>query len=424
MAGEAAAGRAQQGVTLGETSYLPWVAGLGVLLPIFFQLSGGIYRNASVQMDSGGVLATLPLPVSIPICIIALILVATRFREARPALAMIVGALVASFISLWLGGDGVTPPQRKLIMAAQVILPLAGLLLGQLVDDRNKIIARAFLVVLSVVVPLQLLATWLQGEERLTHYLYVFSIYYHWQYVPVIFVCAFAYALTSLWDEYRRWLCVLTIPMFVYVTRSFSFLTIFPFAALMIAFAACRLWQYRSNVKLLVASLLVVVAAIGGGAYFARSGGQSDSGLFMGKFAELSEGRLPGNIQERFNDWKFFGKGIVESRKTFLVGHPQPMPREIRTSPHNWYLDVAYTFGVIALLPLFVLAGHTARQCWSQRKSLPAQTWWLLAIVFFLVVIDSNFKVTLRQPYPGIFAFFMWGLLLSRLRPTAARQGA
>jgi hypothetical protein len=46
-------------------------------------------------------------------------------------------------------------------------------------------------------------------------------------------------------------------------------------------------------------------------------------------------------------------------------------------------------------------------------------------MVAFLVLVDSNFKVTLRQPYPGIFAYFLWGLLLSRLRPRpAARPGA
>lgn len=37
-------------------------------------------------------------------------------------------------------------------------------------------------------------------------------------------------------------------------------------------------------------------------------------------------------------------------------------------------------------------------------------------LVRFLVLVDSNFEVTLRQPYPGIFAFFLWGLLLARLR--------
>ena len=33
------------------------------------------------------------------------------------------------------------------------------------------------------------------------------------------------------------------------------------------------------------------------------------------------------------------------------------------------------------------------------------------------VIIDNSFKVGLRQPYPGIITFFLWGLLLSRLSP-------
>jgi drug/metabolite transporter superfamily protein YnfA len=39
----------------------------------------------------------------------------------------------------------------------------------------------------------------------------------------------------------------------------------------------------------------------------------------------------------------------------------------------------------------------------------------LTLVVLFLVLIDSNFKVTLRQPYPGVFTFFLWGLLLAKL---------
>jgi hypothetical protein len=65
---------------------------------------------------------------------------------------------------------------------------------------------------------------------------------------------------------------------------------------------------------------------------------------------------------------------------------------------------------------------YTVTLCWGRRTSLPAETWWLAAIVFYLVVIDSNFKVTLRQPYPGIFAYFMWGLLLSRLRTSTTES--
>jgi len=66
--------------------------------------------------------------------------------------------------------------------------------------------------------------------------------------------------------------------------------------------------------------------------------------------------------------------------------------------------------------------GYTVYLCFKQRKFISVETWWLLAIVFYLVVIDSSFKVTLRQPYPGIFTYFLWGILLSRLRfPDSAK---
>jgi hypothetical protein len=134
---------------------------------------------------------------------------------------------------------------------------------------------------------------------------------------------------------------------------------------------------------------------------------------------------MPSNVQERLDDWKLFGSGIVESKTTIFLGHPQPMPREMRTSPHNYYIDIAYTFGLVALVPILSLIAYTTNLCWRRRDMLPAETWWLAAIVFYLVVIDSNFKVTLRQPYPGIFAYFMWGLLLSRLRaPVAETLGS
>lgn len=48
----------------------------------------------------------------------------------------------------------------------------------------------------------------------------------------------------------------------------------------------------------------------------------------------------------------------------------------------------------------------------------PRGTVWLAVIVLYLVVVDSNFKVTLRQPYPGIFSYFLWGMLVSSIKLT------
>ena len=401
---------------------IPWFVGFGVLFPLFFQLSGGIYRDLFPMTDSLGALSKLPLPLSIFVCIAALVFFARLWRKATIAIVTTIGIVLVGVLSVWLAGDGIASAQRKFLMLAQVCLPLIGLLLGQILEDPRKMVAQAFLVVVSIVVPLQLLATWLQGGLVLTHYVYAFSIYSHLQYVPLIMVCAYAFALTSLWDEQRVWLCLSALPMAVYLAASLSFLPIFAFVALITVFAASRLWQYRRNLKLMTLSLLLLVLiATAGLTYYGRLDGQStvaegQQTLYSGKFKVLAEGKLPVNVIERFADWAFFGRAIVESKTSFLVGHAEPMPRKIRSSPHNFYIDIAYTFGVLGLLPIACLIGFTVHLCWQRREILSASTWWLVAVVAYLVLIDSNFKVTLRQPYPGIFAYFLWGLLLSRLQ--------
>ena len=401
---------------------LLWLIGISILLPVFFQLTGGIYRGLSVLIDSQGNVAKLPFPLSILACLFAASILLGNLSRAMPALAMIAGVLVVSLVSVVLGSDGITSHQRKLLMVAQVLLPLGGLLLGVLIRDDNRVIARSFLVVLSIVIPMQLAVTWLQGGLILTHYLYVFSIYAHLQYVALILVCAYIFCLTALWDQHKIWLCFVGLSVSIYAVSSLSFLTIFAFFAFIFAFAACKFWSYRSSPKLIaVASILIIGALAGSYTYFKKMEGQRSSveglqPLYYGKFKDLLEGKVPANVYERFGDWALFGRGVVESKQTFLFGHAQPMPREIRSSPHNYYIDIAYTFGMLALLPIFGLMGYTAILCWKQRMAIPANTWWLLAIVFYLVVIDSSFKVTLRQPYPGIFTYFLWGILLSRLR--------
>ena len=401
---------------------LLWVTGIGILMPLFFQLDVGIYRDLNALTDSQGVVTKLPFPISILVCLLVFLLWVGNLNRAFPAFVFIAGVFAISLISVLLGGDGVTPYQRKLQMLAQVLLPLGGLVLGSLIDENNKAIPRAFLVVLSIVVPMQLAATWLQGSLILTHYLYAFSIYAHLQYVALILVCAFVFCLTSLWSQHKIWLCTVGFGISIYAVSSLSFLTIFAYFAFVFAFIGWKFWSCRPTPGLIViGSVLIACALLGSYTYFKKMDGQRSSveglqPLYYGKFKDLLNGKIPANVQERMGDWRLFGRGIIESKRTFLVGHPQPMPREIRSSPHNFYIDIAYTFGVLALIPLFGLMSYTVYLCFKRRKSTSVETWWLFAIVFYLVVIDSSFKVTLRQPYPGIFTYFLWGILLSRLR--------
>jgi hypothetical protein len=410
---------------------LLWLIAIGLLFPLFIQLSGGIYVNPALVTDSSGVLSKLPLPISIVAAAFGVLFFLKNCRQAVLAISFIAVLVAAMLLSILFASETLDIESRKLLLAAQFLLPTMGLLLGQLVRDETGVIPRAFMWVLMVMVPVQLLAGWWQGTLTLTHYLYVFSIYQHFQFVPVIFVAAFCLALACLWDRHKVLLRILTVVMGVYVMASAAFLAI----GLYVMFVPLFFLHRMSRLKL---PRWVVVALLGAGIMAALGSATlyysvakhnnnliGDHGQYLGKFQTLAEGKMPVNIRERLGDWRMYGSWITESPRALLFGHVSPPPREVRTSAHNWYLDFTYNFGLISLLPFLALIAYTAHLAWRLRASLPDEVLWCAAIVAFLVLVDSSFKVTLRQPYSGIFAFFLWGLLLSRLRPpTAPRPGA
>lgn len=405
-----------------------WLIAIALLFPLFFQLSGGIYNNPEAVTDSLGVLSKLPLPISIVACVLGIIALARNYRQALPA-AWFIGAFSAlMLVSLLFAGAGQPLAQRKVLIGLQFLLPTMGLVLGQLMRDEEDTIPRAFMWVLLAVVPFQVLAGWWQKTLTLTHNLYVFSIYQHFQFVPVIFMLAFCLVMVHLWDKYKRTLSFLTVVMGVYAIASASFLAMGLYCVFVAAFFLRRMWQLKTGrvvgFALFGAGIFAagLVVAIYYGLAEKNTSIIGDNGQYLGKFQTLANGKMPVNVLHRLGDWKLYHDWITESDRTLLLGHVEPPPREVKTSAHNWYLDFVYNFGFLSLVPLLALIGYTAWQVVLHRKTLPGQTLWLAALVAFMVLVDSNFKVTLRQPYPGIFAFFLWGLLLTRLRFNALPQ--
>jgi hypothetical protein len=407
-----------------------WLIAIALLFPLFFQLSGGIYYNPEAVTDSGGLISKLPLPISIIACLIGILALARNYRQALPA-ALFIGSFFAlMLVSLLFPGADQPIQQRKVVIALQFLLPTMGLVLGQLVIDKEKIIPRAFMWVLLLLVPAQILAGWWQKTLTLTHNLYLFSIYQHFQFVPVIFVAAFCFVMVHLWDEYRAALRFLTLVMGIYAIASASFLAIGLYSAFVIAFFVRKMWQLKTGrlIGFILFGTGIVAAGLVIGLYYGIAKTNTsiidDNGQYLGKFQTLADGKMPVNLEQRLGDWKLFYDGISESHHTMLLGHAEPLPREVKTSAHNWYLDFVYSFGLVPLVPLLALMVFTACLLYRSRKTLPGQTWWLAVLVAFMVLVDSNFKVTLRQPYPGIFAYFIWGLLLTRLRlPEPPQRG-
>ncbi|WP_347986257.1 hypothetical protein [Methylomonas sp. AM2-LC] len=400
--------------------------GIGLIFPLFFQLSGHIYNSSTTLLDSGGKLATLPLPLSILVCFGGILVWIKNYKSTYFGWIFITIFCAVMSISLCASSISVGFELRKALLMLQFLLPTFGLIAGLLIEDNDKSIAKSFLYTLLFLVPLQLICGWMQDTITLTHNLYLFGIYSHIEYVPPILVCAFAYTLSLLWDSHKRRLSILTLLMLIYVVSSTSFLTIFAYFSFIIVFSCSKIygnWQQSQRRFILPILSLMTVAVI---IFYLPTAYNKLGNLthhnsltsenLSTKYTDLYNGKIPSNIQERLDIWKLYTDGMTDNTAILLLGHPAPLPREIRSSAHNWYLDLIYNFGIIALLPILFLILFTTHQYLRSKRKVGSDTFWLAVIVFFLVIIDNNFKVTLRQPYPGIFAFFMWGLLLSNLR--------
>lgn len=399
-----------------------------LIFPLFFQINGGVYHPQVALIDSGGQLLTLPLPISLFGCVGGMLLLSINFRRAAVGWGFIAGMLSLLLLSTLLTGIQFGFNRSKVILLLQFMLPTFALTLGLMVVDGEKIIAKTLLNFLLIFVPVQLFAGWTNGSFALTHNIYIFGIYQHFQYVPLIFVGAFSYAAAALWNTHTKQVIILMVIMSAYSLSSLSFLTIFAYLAFVTSFLYSQyVISKMTTQKMLVAVVLIgftsliTLVAIKNSSNWLKSNTVIpgvDEGFII-KFVDLASGKIPVNVQERFDIWHVYKNGILESVSTVLIGHNFPLPRNVLTSAHNWYVDMLYNFGFIGLLPVIILIFYTMYLLRSARNSLTDEVFWLAVVVGYLVIVDNNFKVTLRQPYPGIFTYFLWGLLLLHLHRSA-----
>lgn len=418
-----------------EKSLLAWESGFGasahrlmmaiailLILPLFVQLDGTIFRDPSYLFNTGGQLTRLPVPVSVLACYGGILLLG-RYSRAQLSLTAIFATFALMLVSSVLLAHVHEGQERaKLILLIQFVLPMFALALGQIygsLRDGLRMATACFLLVLIVVVPLQLLITWSQGMLLLSPYFGLFSIYQHLQYVPVMFVSAYLLTLYTLWDtssRYRMMLLALGAPIGLYVGASVSALAIAGLIAGVIGLVVVT-WQRSGKTKSALAlAVVVVVFSIG---YFSLAAGKLGGKYELIRLQTDTAMFAPKNLAERIGYWKFYVAEIVTSPKNTVLGHVAPPDREKYPSAHNYYLDFAYNFGVLPLLPLLGLIGLTLVGVIKRWPSISKCTplLGLTVVVLFLLLVDNSFKVGMRQPYPGILTFFLWGLLLAKLFP-------
>lgn len=399
--------------------WLLYVLAFLLFIPLFFQLIGGLYRGDFNYFGSGGNLALLPIPVSVFACYGGIVLLG-RYSQVRLSLISIFFVFMGMLLttSLLAASEG-GYDKSKLILLVQFMLPMFALVLGQQFGSRQEsavMLSKVMFFLLLVIVPLQLASTVITGVGYLSPSLFFFGVYQHLQYVPVLFVVMFLIALFGLWDSqrFRSWFLVLAVFMGIYTALSVSMLAMALLVAGTLSFAVHKVFL-KCHVKMaFVLFFMTFFSLLLGFLYMIKSD------LIREKFGIAVDGSWdlrPQNVGDRLVYWRFYFEGVMESGETFLLGHAQAPDRKLYPSAHNYYLDIAYNFGFIALLPLLALVGFTVFTVlryfpilWRGSYELS-----LAGVVIFLLMVDNLFKVGMRQPYPGIVTYFFWGVLLAVL---------
>jgi hypothetical protein len=386
-----------------------------LFLPLFFQLSFKIFQSPDIIFDSQGKLTLLPLPLAVPACFLGLILL-LREREVQRTVTALFLTFILMLLTTFLVAEDINKELLgKIILLCQVILPWFALPLGRSYQEPERFrygLEGVYLAVLWLIVPLELLATWQQGTGFLTPYLYFFSIYQHLQYMPTLFAGFFFLAVATFAERRERhfWLLGLSPLMGAYAAASASTL------AMLLTGTGCVmvLLTRRGGWPFSAVLALSCLVSLGCYTWLLR-----DNPLFHYKFQYLLRTGGGGmvNIHERWHYWHLYLDGVLDGARAFLFGHGQRFPREVAPSAHNYFLDMAYNFGVVSLLPLAYLSVHTCGKIYRRMRAgtlvFPLAAHALLWCFFILV--DNSLKVGLRQPYPGMVVFFLWGVLLTRL---------
>lgn len=428
------------------------------LFPLFFQLSGEIFTSSQMDYDSQGNIALLPLPIAAFVCLIGIVLF-LRLEKNNFG----VGFIFSLFMLLVLGSIVATGGEQEIVVLAkfihlmQFVIPPMAFVLGHLyLQPRSEYLGfeSLALLVLLIVIPLQVYAT-LENNHVLAPNLFLFSLYQHFQYLPVIFIGLYLLtAATYLRYSLQRILVMLLTPiMGIYLAQTLSVAA----ALLAVSGFALLLWsgfQLRQGKFALILALLFFTPCLAylpvvqnTAAYMAKFEGYAepveDSTAPIDR--DIAQNRalrdapvkaspapsrtdlldIPGLVTSRLQYWRFHLDGILENPRVFLFGHAKRPDRDRFPSAHNYYLDLTYNFGVVSLLPFLFIIFSSLRKCFAVVFGPGGVNPGLLMHMFlvaFFVFIDNSLKVGFRQPYPGMIMFFLWGVLFVRVNSARARN--
>jgi hypothetical protein len=379
-----------------------------LLCPLFFMLNGSIFRGQLTDYATDERIQNLPIPLAVVTVFLGIAVIANYAVIKRSMLYILSTILLAILVVAVRAGDSQPAHINLSIVWPQIVLPMMGLLLGEMyVNDKAwKNIAKIATVVLLAVLAMQYIAALMQGNYIAGPSVFLFDIYQYFIYFPTIIVSITIFALFALWHTGERTRIALTCLLTLVVIQVVTMASLNGAVVLIVGVSllTAYYWQSRHLRRPLVGAVLLSLSA---------------SVVYMLALdATYPWSILHASQDVRNEQWQFFANAIIEAPKILVSGSDVHLDRDLHPSAYNYWLDVIYRLGVLPLIPLFTLLALITRKVWRQRLTIVKSPLCLgtSLIVFNLFFVESMFGAGLRQPYSGLISFFILGCLIAQLK--------
>jgi len=396
-----------------------------LLMPIFILLSGKIYYEPFDKLNSDNNLYNVPIPISyfISIILILYILYKKKFKILNEKIIKILFYSVISIIFFLIIFKNLN--YERILELVQFLLPWMGFIIAINLNQYENIYKLAYYF-LSLFLSLQLIITFYYSKLIIISDVIFFTVYQNIQYVGTIFTLCTILVSINLFNKKKLQIICLILLSTIYSVLTYSLSSVILLIIFLFGYSIKLIFQnYKNKFTLLkiISSLILFFCICLYLFNFNVNNIEKEKFITNGKkaknyyentlkFQNLANFETPENIRLRIIIWKSYYQEIINNKEIIFLGDKDRHLDDKYQSSHNLFIDIIYKFGLILTIPYLILLYLILFKLYSLRNN--QKDFYSLLVIFFVIFLENMFKVSLKQPYPGIISFYLIGYYLKK----------
>tara|TARA_B100000963_G_scaffold227335_1_gene198276 strand:+ start:8875 stop:9801 length:927 start_codon:yes stop_codon:yes gene_type:complete len=300
--------------------------------------------------------------------------------------------------------------------------------MGLVIALNLKIYKNTYIIIyyfLIFILTLQLFFTFFLKKKIIISDILFFTVYQNIQYVSTIYTLLTILVSINLFKEKKLEVIFLNLVSLTYSSLTYSLSSLSIFAIFFLGYLFKVFFDKNKNkikiFKILILSFVFILLFLG---FFNYLKNDNDKQKFitdsnnvnyyenMLKFKDILNFKIPANITLRIEIFKKYFHTISNNKRILFLGDKKGELDKKFKSSHNLILDIIYKFGLILVIPYLCLFFAIVFKLSNfKNKTNDFMSFLILLVV---ILIENFFKVSLKQPYPGIISFYLIGYYLKK----------